>query len=70
MAAYWKIAAHSVYKMFSKDKYLSVNLVFFPPPRFWSGNFFLHASFPDHSLLVPFYARLCMHSCLRVALLL
>ena len=29
MAAYWKIAAHSTYDMFSKYKYLIVNL-FFP----------------------------------------
>ena len=28
MAAYWKIAAHSAYAMFSKSKYLIVNLVF------------------------------------------
>ena len=30
MAAYWEIAAHSAYDMFSKYKYLIVNL-FFPP---------------------------------------
>ena len=28
MAAYWEIAAHSAYNMFSKYKYLIVNLVF------------------------------------------
>ena len=52
MAAYWEIAAHSAYDMFSKYKYLIVNLVF--PPQFLSGNVFLIAPFPDHCLLVPF----------------
>ena len=28
MAAYWEIAAYSTYDMFSKYKYLIVNLVF------------------------------------------
>ena len=28
MAAYWDIAAHSAYDMFSQYKYLLVNLVF------------------------------------------
>ena len=28
MAAYWEAAAHSTYDMFSKYKYLIVNLVF------------------------------------------
>ena len=43
MAAYWKTAAHSVYDMFSKYKYLIVNLFF--PSRFWIGHFFLIAPF-------------------------
>ena len=30
MAAFWEIAAHSAYNMFSYYKYLIVNLVFFP----------------------------------------
>ena len=38
--------------MFSKYKYLIVNLFF--PPRFCSGNFFLIAPFSDRCLLVPF----------------
>ena len=51
MAAYWGIAAHSGYDMFSWYKYLS-----FPPLGFFfKGNFFLTAPFPDHCLLVPFY---------------
>ena len=54
MAAYWEIAAHSAYEMFSKYKYLIVNLVF-PTSVFWSGNFFPIAPFPDLCLLVPFY---------------
>ena len=54
MAAYWGIAAHSAYYMFSLYKYLSVFLVFFPSLGLWSGNFFLIAPFPDHCLLVPF----------------
>ena len=39
MAAYWEIAAHSAYDMFSKYKYLIVNLFF--PSRFLEWNFFL-----------------------------
>ena len=46
MATYWEIAAHSAYDMFSKYKYLIVNLVF-PTSVFSSGNFFLIAPFPD-----------------------
>ena len=40
VAVYLEIAAHSAYDMFSKYKYLIVNLVF-PTSVFWSGNFFL-----------------------------
>ena len=36
--------------MFPKCKYIVANLVFFHL-GFWSGNFFLIAPFPDHSLL-------------------
>ena len=50
-----KIAAHSAYYMFSRYKYLIVNLVF-SNLCFWSGNFFLIA-FPDLCLLVPFYCN-------------
>ena len=50
MTAYLEIAAHSAYDMFSKYKYLIVNLVF-PTSVFWSGTFFLIAP-----LLVPSYA--------------
>ena len=43
MAAYWGIAAHSVYDMFSWYKYmymyLIVNLLFFFPPRFFERGF-------------------------------
>ena len=53
MAAYWGIAAHSPYDIFSWYKYLSVILVF-PPLGLWSGNFFLIAPFPDHCLFVFF----------------
>ena len=34
VAAYWEIAAHWAYNMFSQYKYLGVNLVFFPPRFF------------------------------------
>ena len=44
MAAYWEIAAHSAYDMFSKYKYLIVSLGF-SRFGFWSGNFFLIAPF-------------------------
>ena len=54
MAAYWGIAAHSAYDMFSWYKYLSVILFFFPPLGLWSGDVFLIAPFSDHYLLVPF----------------
>ena len=53
MAAYWEIAAHPAYDMFSKYKYLIVNL-FFSPTGFLEWEFFLIAHFPDHCLLVPF----------------
>ena len=53
MAAYWEIAAHSVYDMFSKFKYQIVNLIF-SHLGFWSGNFFLIAPFSDNCLLVRF----------------
>ena len=36
MAAYWKIAGHSAYDIFSQYKYLTVNLVF-SHLGFWSG---------------------------------
>ena len=51
MTAYWEIAAHSAYDMFSKD--LIDNLVS-SRLELWGGHFFLIVSFPDHCLLVPF----------------
>ena len=55
MAAYWGIAAHSAYDMFSWYKYLSVILVFSHPSVYeGSGNFFLIAPFPAHCLLASF----------------
>ena len=60
MAAYLETAAHSAYDMFSKYKYLIVNLLFLTSVfAFWNENFFLIAPFPDHCLLVPFYV--CVH---------
>ena len=53
MAAYWEIADHPAYDMFSKYKYLIVNLVF-SHVGFGIESFFLVAPFPDHCLLVPF----------------
>ena len=50
MAAYWGIAAHSAYDMFSWYKYLNVIVSFFPPLGLLSGNFFLISPFPDHCL--------------------
>ena len=52
VAAYWEIASHSAYDVFSKYKYLIVNLVF-SHLGLWSGSFFLIAPFPDHCLLKP-----------------
>ena len=49
MAAYWEIAASSTYDMFSKYKFLIVNLVIS------HLTFFLIAHFSDHCLLVPFH---------------
>ena len=57
-----EMAAHSAYDMFSWYKCLSVGLVFFPP-RFWSGNLFLIAPFPDLCLLVPFLTAYILHVC-------
>ena len=48
-----KIAAHSAYDMFSRYKYLIVNLVF-SHLGFWNGNLFLIAHFSDICLLIPF----------------
>ena len=53
MLAYWGIAAHSSYDMFSWYKYLNV-ILFFPIPRFMEWEFLLIAPFPDHCLLLPF----------------
>ena len=53
MAAYWEIAARSAYNVFSKYKYLIVNLGL-SHFGFWTGNYFLIVPFPDHCLLVPF----------------
>ena len=66
MAAYWETAAHSAYDMFSKYKYLIVNLDF-SRLSFWSANFFLIAPFPDHCLLVPLVPLACEdagHTCI------
>ena len=58
MAAYWGIAAHSAYDMFSWYKYLSVILVFSHPSVYGVGiSFRLIAPFPDHCLLVLFYKQ-------------
>ena len=54
VAFYWEKAAHSAYNMFSKYKYLILNLVF-SNLGFWSGDFFQIAPFPDHCLHVTFY---------------
>ena len=54
MAAYWEIAAHLAYDMFSKCGYL---IVIFFSLSFWNGNFFLIAPFPDHCLFVPSYSQ-------------
>ena len=54
MAAYWEIAASSTYDMFSKYKYLIVNLVI-SHLSFWRETIFLIAHFSDHCLLVPFH---------------
>ena len=47
-----------------KYSYIIVNLVF-PHFGFWSGNFFLIATFPDHCLLVPFYLHV-LHFPMRI----
>ena len=53
VAAYWEIAAHSVYDKFSWYKF---RLSFFPPLGLWSRNFFLTVPFLGHCLLVLFYS--------------
>ena len=57
VAAYWGIAAHSAYDMFSwyTYMYLSVILAFSPPLGLLSGNIFLIAPFPDRCLLVSLW---------------
>ena len=46
-----KMAAHSAYIMFSKYKYLIVNLGF-SHLGVWSGNYFLLVPFPDRCLFL------------------
>ena len=50
MAAFWKIAAHLAYNMFSQYQYLIVDL-FFPPRRVEWDFFFLIAPLHAHCLL-------------------
>ena len=45
MVAYWEIAAHSAYDMFSKYRYLIVNLVFFFQSRFLEWEFLSDCAF-------------------------
>ena len=52
MTAYWEIVALSAYDMFSKYKYLNVNLVLFTP-RFGVRIYFL-VPFTDHCLIFFF----------------
>ena len=52
MTAFWEIAAHSADDMFSKYKYLIVNLVF--TTSVFGVAFLMIAPFPDHCLLIPF----------------
>ena len=53
MAAYWEIAAHSAYDMFSQYSDNIVNLVL-TSPMFLEWELFLIAPFPDHCLLLLF----------------
>ena len=69
MAAYWGIASHSAYDMFSWYMYLSVGLVFkvSRPLGLLSGDFFLIVPFLDHCLLVlsdTLYERLIIQASL------
>ena len=52
MTAYWEIVALSAYDMFSKYKYLNVNLVLFTP-RFGVRIYFL-VQFTEHCLILFF----------------
>ena len=65
MAAYWAIAAHSAYDMFSQYKYLIVNLVFSCLGFVRVGFFFLIAPFPDHCQLIPFYIKISLFDTLN-----
>ena len=68
MAAYWGIAAHSAYDMFSLYNYLNVILVF-PTPRFMEWEFLSDYVIPDHCLLLPFHANeshVSVMNCLRM----
>ena len=53
MATYWENSCSFGLRYVSWYKYLIVSLVF-SHLRFWSGNLFLIAPFPDLCLLVPF----------------
>ena len=52
MAAYWEMAAHSAYNMFSLVQPCNCQFSFFPL-RFFELEFLLIAPFPDHCLLGP-----------------
>ena len=52
MVANWEIAAHSAADMFSKYKYLTVNLVY-PISVLEGAGVFLIAPFADHCLFIP-----------------
>ena len=54
MAAYWEIAAHSAYNMFSLYKDLSFILVI-PTPRFVEWGSLSDCTFFEHCLRVPFH---------------
>ena len=57
MAAYWEIAAHSAYDMFSKYKYLIANLVF--PPRFLEREFLSDCAFSFFRIIAYLYFLTC-----------
>ena len=61
MAAYWKIAAHSAYDMFSKYKYVIVNLVF-PTSFFGVGISFILRLFLIIACLYLFVQIKCLDS--------
>ena len=72
MVVFWEIAAHSAYDMFSKYKYLIVNLVF-PTSVFLEWGFLSDCAcqlVPLHYKLLVYFVRHCIMVTIDLGILL